>query len=83
MNSDIIEFNVTIYTKSNCPNCTTAKQLMKQKGLAYTEYWVDANPVAEKKMQDSNIRQMPAIYINNQFVGGLAGLQAALKQVNL
>lgn len=83
MNPDIIEFNVTIYTKSNCPNCTTAKQLMKQKGLAYTEYWVDANPVAEKKMQDANIRQMPAIYINNQFVGGLAGLQAALKQVNL
>ena len=56
---------------------------MKQKGLVYTEYWVDANPVAEKKMQDANIRQMPAIYINNQFVGGLAGLQAALKQVGL
>ena len=75
--------NITIYTKSNCPNCTTAKQLMKSKSLPYTEYWVDANPVAEQKMKDANIRQMPAIYINNQFVGGLAGLQAALKQVNL
>ena len=75
--------NITIYTKSNCPNCTTAKQLMKSKSLPYTEYWVDANPVAEKKMKDANIKQMRAIYINDQFVGGLAGLQAALNQVNL
>ena len=75
--------NITIYTKSNCPNCTSAKQLMKSKNLAYTEYWVDANPVAEQKMKDANIKQMPAIYINDQFVGGFAGLQAALKQVNL
>ena len=75
--------NITIYTKSGCPNCVTAKQLMKSKSLNYTEYWIDANTVAEQKMKDSNIKQMPAIYINNQFVGGLAGLQAALKQVGL
>ncbi len=75
--------NITIYTKNGCPNCVTAKQLMKSKSLNYTEYWVDANPVAEQKMKDANIRQMPAIYINDQFVGGLAGLQAALKKVGL
>lgn len=75
--------NVIVYTKSGCPNCVTAKQLLKSKGLEYEEYWIDANPIAEQKMKDENIRQMPAIYINNQFVGGLAGLQAALKQVGL
>lgn len=75
--------NITIYTKSNCPNCTTAKQLLKSKGLEYTELWVDANELAAQKMKEANIRQMPAIYINEQYVGGLAGLQAALKQVGL
>ena len=75
--------NITVYSKSNCPNCVTAKNLLKSKSLTFNEYWVDANPVAEQKMKDAGIRQMPAIYINEQFVGGLAGLQAALKQVGL
>jgi hypothetical protein len=30
-----------------------------------------------------DVRQMPAIFINDQFVGGLAGLQAALKELGL
>ena len=75
--------NIKIFTKSGCPNCVTAKSLLKTKGLDYTELWVDANPIAEDMMKEANIKQMPAIYINDQFVGGLAGLQAALKQVGL
>ena len=71
--------NITIYTKSNCPNCVSAKQLLKSKGLEYTErdvetYLVPLPPEA---------RQMPQIFIDGQRVGGLAGLQAALKQLNL
>ena len=61
----------------------SAKQLLKEKGLQYDEYWVDANTIAEQRIKDAGIRQMPAIYINEQFVGGFAGLQAALKQVGL
>lgn len=74
--------NIVVYTKSGCPNCVSAKALLKSKGLEYVEFWVDANVLAEKKMREENIRQMPAIYINEQYVGGLAGLQAALKQLN-
>jgi glutaredoxin len=29
--------NITIYSKTNCPNCTTAKQLLESKGLVYKE----------------------------------------------
>ena len=78
-----MKLDITIYSKSGCINCVAAKTLLKTKNLPYTEFWIDANPVAEQKMRDANIRQMPAIYINNQFVGGLAGLQAALKQVGI
>lgn len=84
---NIINFTMTleiqIYTKSGCANCVAAKNLLKSKDLNYDEYWIDANELAAQKMKEANIRQMPAIYINDQFVGGLAGLQAALKQVGL
>lgn len=76
--------NITIYTKDNCPNCTTAKSLLKAKGLEYTE-----RDVGIPEWRDSltrnvpGIRQMPAIFVNNQYVGGLAGLQSALKQVGI
>lgn len=76
--------NITIYTKTNCPNCTTAKQLLVSKGLAYTEINIEtgdrfANFVANYP----DAKQMPQIFIGDQRVGGLAGLQAALKQVGL
>ena len=76
--------NITIYTKSNCPNCTTAKQLLKSKGLTYTEMDAEQPPVMEWFARDyPGVRQMPQIFIDGQRVGGLAGLQAALKQVGL
>lgn len=76
--------NIVIYTKSNCPNCTTAKQLLRSKGLEYEEF--DTDNIAwriELLERNPHIRQMPAIWVNDQYVGGLAGLQAALKQVGL
>ena len=76
--------NITIYTKSNCPNCVSAKQLLKSKGLEYTERNTDDDKHFQYlQSQYPDIRQMPQIFINDQHVGGLAGLQAALKQVGL
>lgn len=76
--------NITVYTKSYCPNCVAAKQLLKSKGLEYDErdigipVWLD-----QLDMTYPDVRQMPFIIINGQRVGGLAGLQTALKQVGL
>lgn len=76
--------NITIYTKSNCPNCVSAKNLLRSKGLEYHEFDVEKDFGAQIWLQDNpSLRQMPQIYINDQRVGGLAGLQAALKQVGL
>ncbi len=76
--------NITIYSKANCPNCVTAKQLLDSKGLDYTEINVDVEArMANFIKAYPDARQMPQIFINDQRVGGLAGLQAALKQVGL
>ena len=76
--------NITIYTKSNCPNCTTAKQLLKIKGLEYEEIdFAKAFEAGVRSTLPPEARQMPQIFIDGQRVGGLAGLQAALKQLGL
>lgn len=74
--------NIVIYTKSNCPNCDHAKQLMQSKHLSYEER--DMGDPEEFEVFSSTypeLRQMPQIFIDGQRVGGLAGLQAALKQL--
>ena len=77
--------NVVVYTKSGCPNCVTAKRLLDSKGIGYTDYDVETD-IGHKKMLaqvDAQYRQMPQIFIEGQRVGGLAGLQAALKELGL
>lgn len=74
--------NIFIYTKANCPNCVAAKQLLKSKGLRYVENNMDdAGVRLAFEFAYPDLRQMPQIFINDQRVGGLAGLQAALKQL--
>lgn len=76
--------NITIYTKANCPNCVTAKLILGSLNLSFNEVNIEtgdrfANFVAHYP----DARQMPQIFINDQRVGGVAGLQAALKQLGL
>lgn len=75
---------IKIYTKTNCPNCVAAKNLLKSKNIGF---WAkDVSDDAERNrfsQKHPQIKQMPAIFIDDQYVGGLAGLQAALKQVGL
>lgn len=74
--------NIFIYTKKGCPNCVTAKLLLKSEGLRFVECDMDDPAVAQAfYFAHPDARQMPQIFINDQRVGGLAGLQEALKQL--
>jgi glutaredoxin 3 len=76
--------NIVIYSKSNCPNCVTAKRLLDSKGIGYEEISADSLAAMFALLRDyPEARQMPQIFINNQRVGGLAGLQAALQELGL
>jgi len=73
--------NIVIYTKSGCTNCVTAKLLLKSKELTYQEFDVgtpDGLVIFQANVSAQH-RQLPQIFINDQRVGGLAGLQEALK----
>jgi len=76
--------NINIYTKSNCPNCDAAKQLLKSKGLDYLEIDVELGNRWQNLLKEfPDARQMPQIFIDDQRVGGLAGLQAALAKLGV
>ena len=75
--------NIILYTKSNCPNCVSAKQLLQSRDLPYVEVDVELGSRWENLLKEfPDARQMPQVFINDQRVGGLAGLQAALKQLD-
>jgi glutaredoxin 3 len=76
--------NITIYTKTNCPGCASAKQLLNSKNLPFVE--LDAEKpyeLTQLLLRFPEARQMPQIFIDGQRVGGFAGLQAALRQLGL
>ncbi len=62
---------VEIYTKSYCPYCTRAKELLRIKGVSFTEYDVTADPVREQEMHTRSGRQtVPEIFIEGVLIGG-------------
>jgi glutaredoxin 3 len=77
--------NITIYSKANCPNCVTAKQLLKSKGLEFVEFDQERNRDEFLLLihRYPEVRQMPQIFIDGQRVGGLAGLQNVIKDLGL
>lgn len=75
--------NVEIYTWSTCPFCRQAKQLLKQKGVNYTEYVIDGDETARDAMVARGTkgrRSVPQIFINNQHIGGNDDLYALERQ---
>ena len=76
--------NIVIYSKANCPNCVSAKRMLDSMGVGYEERSMEDEHTAYLFMNTyPHAKQMPQIFIDDQRVGGLAGLQAALKEMGL
>lgn len=72
---------VRIYTSATCPYCVRAKQLLKEKGLEYTEIRVDLDDTERDKMIAlSGRRTVPQIFFDDQHIGGCDDLYAYFKE---
>ena len=69
---------VEIYTTALCPYCRRAKALLERKGVAYTEYAVDAEPgrLDEMLKRAPGRRTVPQVFINGKGIGGSDDLHA-------
>ena len=71
---------VVIYTKSSCPFCVRAKNLLAHKGVNFEEVYMDDHPEEYAKLKArTGMMTVPQIFIDDQLVGGYTDL-AALDQ---
>ena len=76
---------VVIYTKSFCPYCTAAKDLLTSKGAAFEEISVDGNRAGQAAMAvKANGRStVPQIFIDDRLIGGCDDMLALDRQGGL
>jgi glutaredoxin 3 len=68
---------VTIYTKSWCPYCSAAKELLTQKGVSFEEIDVaDRAKQAAMAQRTGGRSTVPQIFIGDVHVGGCDDLYA-------
>jgi glutaredoxin 3 len=69
---------VTIYTKSTCPYCAAAKDLLRKKGVAFDEIDIlrapDQRPIMIQRAGGGTT--VPQIFIGEEHVGGCDDLYA-------
>ncbi|WP_201314876.1 glutaredoxin 3 [Dyella sp. EPa41] len=70
---------IEVYSTAVCPYCVSAKNLLKSKGLEWTEVRVDTDPAQREAMlaRSGGRRTVPQIFINGHHVGGFDDLAAA------
>ncbi len=69
---------IIIYTKSYCPYCVKAKQLLKNKNVNFTEIDITNNQslIEEMLLKSSGRKTVPQIFIDDFNVGGCDDLYA-------
>ena len=70
---------IEVYSTAFCPYCVSAKNLLKSKGLEWTEVRIDIDPAQRDAMlaRSGGRRTVPQIFINDAHVGGFDDLVAA------
>lgn len=73
---------LTIYSKTQCPNCVNAKNFLNAKGIEFEEKNIEEDHEAREFILDQGHRSVPQIYFGHRlFVeGGWAGLSKMTKE---
>lgn len=69
--------SVTVYTTDYCPYCSKAKNLLKQKGIAFKEVNIsDDSGLRDELEEKTGCMTVPMIFIGDDFIGGSDDLHA-------
>lgn len=77
--------DVTIYTRQLCGFCSAAKNLLKKKGVDFTEHDATFSPDLRKEMiqRSQGGSTFPQIFVGDIHVGGCDDLMAMERAGNL
>jgi glutaredoxin len=67
-----------VLTKDDCIWCDKAKQLLEEKGEAYTASFLNDHPLLLKLMKKANLKTVPQIWDGAEYVGGYTELERKL-----
>jgi glutaredoxin 3 len=66
---------VVIYTKSHCPYCVAAKNLLQSKNVQFEEIYLDDRPEEYATLKArTGLMTVPQIFIGEQLIGGFTDL---------
>ena len=69
---------IKIYSKTTCPFCDQAKQLLETYGFEYEAINIESDADARAFVLSKGHRSVPQIYVNDKLLeGGFSGLQKA------
>ena len=75
---------VTIYTKSWCPYCSAAKDLLVRKNVSFTEFDITGKAdLRDEMVRRSGRATVPQIFIGETYVGGSDDLAALEREGKL
>jgi glutaredoxin 3 len=68
---------IIIYSKDPCPYCVRAKNLLRRKGVEFTEIKITSDEIKSEMISKSGGRMtVPQIFINEKHIGGCDDLHA-------
>jgi len=64
--------NVVIYSKSLCPYCDMAKDLLKRNNITFKEINLTSSPTVMQEMLDKSNgkKTIPQVFLGNRHIGG-------------
>jgi glutaredoxin 3 len=70
--------NIEVYSSLFCPYCARAKNLLKNKGAAFTEIDVDGDPAVRIAMMEraEGRTSVPQVFFDGELIGGSDDLMA-------
>ena len=68
-----------VWSKPNCPQCTSAKQLLKYNNIEYEEKNIaDGHKIQDLLALVPNAKTMPQIWLDEEHIGGYLELRKKL-----
>ncbi|CAI8605322.1 unnamed protein product [Vicia faba] len=71
---------ITLFSKSNCRDCSAVRRFFKERGMKFVEINVDVYTKRENELyQRTGNTNVPKIFFNGELIGGLVELNAMRK----